>query len=326
VNGTHVSADVPLKENLNSCIAKGLADVNFQNPKLARTVEDCLNAAKRGDVEAQFEVASAYQLGHLLPRNMLASIFWFQEAANQNHVLSLLSLVVIYSAESDDNLDIKKAFNYLAKAAALNFGPAMLNLGHSYQTGWGVEQNYKLAREWYLKAATEEAGYNEKASFNLGLMYEFGIGVKRDLMLSHHFYFFASAAENPVKEADERLKAIASQATIEFQKSDLIPADFDKQNIETPFLSEENEFDFVCPLCNAYNVLFMDISDDWVDTTCGQKLGLGGCEQGFRYSISGRLYLKKNEPGDQGKEAIEAFERSYFAAHQYMCRDPGCQN
>ena len=49
-------------------------------------------------------------------------------------------------------------------------------LGFCYETGDGVEKNYKKAIYWYTKAA--ELGDIE-AQFNLGLCYKNGKGVKK---------------------------------------------------------------------------------------------------------------------------------------------------
>jgi TPR repeat protein len=46
-----------------------------------------------------------------------------------------------------------------------------------YAQGWGVEQDFDVAREWYEKAA---AGGSPRAYFNLARMYALGMGVEKD--------------------------------------------------------------------------------------------------------------------------------------------------
>lgn len=64
----------------------------------------------------------------------------------------------------------------LRSAAVQGDAEAQSCLGFCYETGDGVEKNYKKAIYWYTKAA--ELGDIE-AQFNLGLCYKNGKGVKK---------------------------------------------------------------------------------------------------------------------------------------------------
>ena len=80
---------------------------------------------------------------------------------------------------------------------------AQCMLGSNYNFGWGVEQDYKQAAQWYRKAA--EQGYAE-AQFNLGLCYEYGKGVEQDY--TQAVYWFRKAAEQGLAYAIEELKEL----------------------------------------------------------------------------------------------------------------------
>lgn len=51
-------------------------------------------------------------------------------------------------------------------------------LGHAYETGKGIEQDYQEAARWYKLAADQ--GY-AAAQYNLGMLYQLGLGVETDI-------------------------------------------------------------------------------------------------------------------------------------------------
>lgn len=54
---------------------------------------------------------------------------------------------------------------------------AQYNLGIIYANGFGVEQNYQKAFEWFEQSANQG---DIEALYNLGIMYQNGQGVKQD--------------------------------------------------------------------------------------------------------------------------------------------------
>ncbi|KAF9181560.1 hypothetical protein BGZ49_004835 [Haplosporangium sp. Z 27] len=81
--------------------------------------------------------------------------------------------------------DYKKAFEWYFKAAKQGNANAENSLGYMYQRGYGVQQDYKEAFEWYLKAAKQG---NADAEVNLGEMYRYGYGIQRDSMKAFQWY------------------------------------------------------------------------------------------------------------------------------------------
>ncbi len=55
---------------------------------------------------------------------------------------------------------------------------AQNNIGHMYEEGLGVAQNYREAMNWYKKAAESKL---PEAQFNVGLLYYYGYGVAKNL-------------------------------------------------------------------------------------------------------------------------------------------------
>ena len=90
-----------------------------------------------------------------------------------------------------------RAFIPLAEAGRAE---AQNNVGHFYEQGLGVTQDYEVAMSWYLKAS--EQGLAE-AQHNAGMLYYNGTGVEKDY--SQAFSLFESAAQQEVIEAQYML-------------------------------------------------------------------------------------------------------------------------
>lgn len=72
--------------------------------------------AKRGDVSAQFSVATAYEFGGDLKKDLKQSFDWYMKAANQSHA------------------------------------PSQFKVGYFYEHGLGINKNKNTAMSWYKKA------------------------------------------------------------------------------------------------------------------------------------------------------------------------------
>ncbi len=72
-----------------------------------------------------------------------------------------------------------------------------------YQNGTGVEQSYKKAVEWFLKAAKQGLA---SAQYDLGLMYEFGRGVEQSDEKAREWY--QKAADQGFEDAMVALNSL----------------------------------------------------------------------------------------------------------------------
>ena len=86
--------------------------------------------AEKGDVRAQFSLATMYDLGHGVSRDFAEAIRWFRMAAEQGH------------------------------------GDAQYNLGAMYYLGYGVARDYRKAHKWFniAGAAVHERAMDDRAS------------------------------------------------------------------------------------------------------------------------------------------------------------------
>src|SRR5260370_1102532 len=93
-----------------------------------------------------------------------------------------------------------QSFEELVRTAEEGDPGAQCYLGGCYQTGQGVQQDYKEAGKWYLLAAEQECA---PAQCNLGLCYETGRGVKQNV--KEAVKWFCRAAKQGDKTAQHNL-------------------------------------------------------------------------------------------------------------------------
>ncbi|KAI9208681.1 uncharacterized protein BJ171DRAFT_595794 [Polychytrium aggregatum] len=109
-------------------------------------------------------------------------------------------------AEMRQNLIGEAARNY-AIAATQGHVLAQVALARMYSKGLGVEQSYRSAFKWYVKAGF--VGH-AMAQFNVGYFYEHGNAVTVDLAEAEKWY--RKAAENGLPNAQYRLAVLLSSA------------------------------------------------------------------------------------------------------------------
>ncbi|KAG2379474.1 hypothetical protein C9374_006591 [Naegleria lovaniensis] len=96
-------------------------------------------------------------------------------------ILQKLSTTENQSLESQ-TFELSKMTQDLAHQG---YAEAQNNLGHMYEHGIGVPQNYSKALEWYQKSANQG---DAKAQYNLGCMYRNGRGVVQDYSKAFEWY------------------------------------------------------------------------------------------------------------------------------------------
>lgn len=88
----------------------------------------------------------------------------------------------------------QEEFNAIASAAAGGDVKSQLFMGFFYANGDVVEQDYRVAADWYRKSA--EQG-NARAQYYLGFLYECGIGVERDYGEAFKWYMKSVEQNDP---------------------------------------------------------------------------------------------------------------------------------
>lgn len=165
-----------------------------------------IQAARDGDPNAQFELASRYAKGQGLPLDMEQSIFWLEKSAAQDHVLAQMGLALAYSSGTGVPKSMEKALAWWERAADQGQYSAMYNAALMHRQGIGTPKNPQKAVKWLEKAADLGLG---AAQNMLGDMYYQGEGVRQSTKKAVKWY--EKAAEQKVGPAFASLGAVYLQ-------------------------------------------------------------------------------------------------------------------
>ena len=137
---------------------------NFKLKDNAKYLHWLTRSAKNGHKQA------SHNLGSLAVRvgKTKTAVHYFEKAAQQDFLPSIVSLGQIYYSGIGTQKDYKLAFNYLNRASALNDLEASRLLATLYERGLGTAKDNEAAISLYKKAY--EQG-NLDAGYNLALLY-----------------------------------------------------------------------------------------------------------------------------------------------------------
>jgi len=113
-----------------------------------------------------------------------------QTRAAQGNTEAQTTLGHLYNNGQGVPQDYTKAAQWYEKAAALGNMKAQYHLGALYENGRGVPQDYTKARQWYERAAAQGGA---GAQFQLGGLYFGAKGVPKDNVRTYMWWSLASA-------------------------------------------------------------------------------------------------------------------------------------
>ena len=148
-----------MKKKLISMHLFGLVFFQFLSASLAHAAlpADLLKSAENGNAGAQFTVARSYELGKRVKSDKAKAIKWYTMAADQGHTDAAYRLgLLYYKGLGGFKVDLKKAFQYLSRAAKANHKNSQANLAKMYANGDGVARNEQMSDYWYEQAFTAQ--------------------------------------------------------------------------------------------------------------------------------------------------------------------------
>ncbi len=185
-------------------------------------------AAAKGDVRAQHEVALRYTTGTDVKRNFAEAAKWYERAAAGEFAPAQYRLGSLYEKGLGVKRDLGAAMNWYARAAEQGNARAMHNLAVISAMGTKGDPNMDKALSWFTRAAN----YGVKDSqFNLGILHGQGMGVKQDLAESYKWFALAAKTgdTDAAKKRDEVANVMDPKA---LEKARLVVRNWRPQKLE----------------------------------------------------------------------------------------------
>lgn len=127
-------------------------------------------ASEQGDHNAFASLGLAYDNGLGTKRDKRKAVYWYTKVFRDGQSIGAANLATIYR----DADDLRRAFAWWMRAAALGDGDAMGDAGYCYQYGIGVRANVTSARRLYRRAiaARDTTMWGrEEALYHLAISY-----------------------------------------------------------------------------------------------------------------------------------------------------------
>ena len=147
-------------------------------------------AAESGDIAAQYDLATRFADGRLVPRDAKLAANWFEKAADAGSVPAEYRLASLYEKGIGVAVDKAKARTLYTKAADAGNPRAMHNLAVLLADGDGHPE-YTGAVNWFRKAA--QYGVHD-SQYNLAVLLARGLGAPQNLVQSYQWFAVAAAA------------------------------------------------------------------------------------------------------------------------------------
>jgi len=186
----------------------GLALGGGWPPREAVMADEAIDMLQRYAAEnvaiSQSKLASLYQIGAGVEKDLRAAMAWYKKAAEQDEPTALNNLGIMYFAGEGVDKDLDVARRFFERAADAGSAGAMDNMGELYTQGIGVEKDDTKALGWFLRAAARGHGL---AMCKTGLCFLNGQGTSPDPLEA--YIWLQKGVENGYNVTDHRDAAAA---------------------------------------------------------------------------------------------------------------------
>ncbi len=177
----------------------------YKRGDYATALAEFRQAAERGSVVAQINLAAMYYKGQGVPQDDAEAAKWYRKAADQGDAVAQNNIGLMYDNGRGVPQDYGEAVKWYRRAAEQDQSGAQFNLAVMYRNGLGVAPDPAEAALWFQRAA--QAGLAE-AQYTMGRMRHLGIILVRDDRRALAWYRRAAAQGHP--NAKNHVKALGA--------------------------------------------------------------------------------------------------------------------
>ena len=178
-------------------------------PKPSRVnITKLAEKANSGNIEAQFQLGLAYQLGNGVERSLEEARSWYWKAADKGNTAAQNNLAYLFESGPEGIKDTGEAAKWYRRAFEEGDRTSAVRLANLLFQGKGIPQNVPEAVKLWTFAADHGSAC---AQWNLAQLYMSGNGVPRDLPKARALLNLASAK----MDFSKQLKALESEAAAE---------------------------------------------------------------------------------------------------------------
>ena len=123
--------------------------------------------AKGGNPQAQYQLATMYESGRGVTKDVNKAREWYEKSAAGNYAAAKHRLTFLEVKTGGFKNSHKPWVNQLAGDAKKGNGEAMYILGEMYEKGIGVKQDYKRAQKYYKSSASKGSVDAENRLFDI---------------------------------------------------------------------------------------------------------------------------------------------------------------
>ena len=112
-------------------------------------------SASGGSAPAQYRLASLYERGKGVPKNLSSALSWYEKSASLGNVKAMHNAAVIAASNDVGQPDYAKAFRYFSLAASHGLKDSQYNLAVLIERGMGTAADSNDALFWFMAAAAQ---------------------------------------------------------------------------------------------------------------------------------------------------------------------------
>lgn len=140
-----------------SCCATRVPETEAARQAARGEFQEAMARAMKGDAEGQFLVASMYEFGFGVKKNLAEALTWWRLAAAQGHPAAQYQMGVMHQFGDQLKQDLGEALRWYRLGAEQDHVPSQGAVGIFYRDGKGVAKDRVEAYAWFnLSAETHQ--------------------------------------------------------------------------------------------------------------------------------------------------------------------------